>query len=58
MDEKSIERGLTCSTKGVASGEIPHASKKLGKSAREDGHPNYNIWSGDTTCNVFEDYTT
>ena len=56
MDEKSIERGLTCSTKGVASGEIPHASKKLGKGRQRR-------WSSQLQhlewwYHVFEDYTT
>jgi hypothetical protein len=40
---------LTSSTKRVAPGVFPHASKKLGETTAEDSHPNYNIWVGDVT---------
>ena len=44
-----LRKSLTSSAKGVASGELPHASEELGETTAEEGHTNDDVGGLDAT---------
>lgn len=45
-----LERQRTRGSKGVTSGELPHARQELGETARETGHADNDIGGVDVSC--------